>query len=104
MKHVDYFLYQNTYTVILIERISFRNSQEQFLFLSQFYYFSPMQDVVSVSQRLVLLEGISFCPLLRQADWGFLPILPFPSRQALLGKKGIKSWCKDIVYIQLIIL
>ena len=45
--------------------------------------FSTMQAVVSVSQRQVLDEGSPY-PRLRRAEWGFLLMLPSPSRQALL--------------------
>ena len=85
---VNIFHIENTNTVLLVGKKICNYIQEHFLFLFQTADFSAMREVVSVSRRLVLLEGSSPCPLQRWADWSFLLNHPTPSRQTSLVKTG----------------
>ena len=65
--------------------------------------FSAMLEVVSVPKKLMLLGRSSPGPPHRPVEWSFPLILPSPSRQALLGKRGVFSSLEDSAYLQLII-
>ena len=88
MNHVFYLSYKNQLTVMFYETIFNKLYQEHFLFLFQIANISAKQEVMSVSQRLVLLKGSSACSPHRRVKWSFLLILPSPTHQALLGRRG----------------
>ena len=87
MNHLIYLLNQKIYTVRLIDTTFSKQNQEKVPIYLQSEDFSAKQEDMSVSQRLLLLEESSLYFPLRRALWGFLVILPSPSRQRLLGKK-----------------
>ena len=97
-----YTLYQNNCTVLLVETNFHKYIQEQFLFVLQSNYFSAMQEVASVSQRLVLLKVTSPYPPLRRAEWVFWWSSRLRVVKSCWRKSSFNSGSKDSDYIQLI--
>ena len=90
MKHVNYYLYQNTNTVILIETNFYRHNQEHFLFLLQKHDFSATWEVPWVWQSRVFLEH-SPCLLLHPTQWGF-QLIHRPSINRICPTVNSPSW------------
>ena len=101
-KQANSFLYRNKYTVLLIEKNFYSHNQYHFLFLFQRDNCSVMQDIVLVSQRVVLLKENSPCPPLVEQNEVFCWSYHLRVFKSCLGQMVISSWSEDRVYMQLI--
>ena len=96
MKHVNYNLYQNTNTVILIETNFYKHKRVHFLILLQKHDCSVTWEVRLDAQTRVLLEEHSPCLALHPTQGGFQLIHgPSINRQILLEKRGAYAWPED---------
>ena len=102
MRHVNYNLYQNTNTVILIETNVYRHNQEHFLFLLQKPDLSAVWEVPWVWQtRALMEEENSPCLALHPTQWGFQLIHRSKNCQMLLAKMGCLCLVWTMLQVQL---
>ena len=86
VKHFNYITYQNTYTVVFIERTFFIHNQELFHFLFQMNDCAALQEVGWASPRLELWVPNSLCPPHRRVAWVFHWSSHFQALQRYWGK------------------